>query len=75
MHPTAFPCAIKTCTQPVLSHQARKEKGRGMGEKKSMSFHFQINLKVEMEANTTFCTIILDYKILRAPKSLFGSLP
>lgn len=75
VHPTAFPCSIKTYTQPALSHQARKEKGPGMGKKKGMLFHFLINLKFEVEANTTFCTIILNHKIFKAPKCLFRSSP
>lgn len=45
---TAFPCAIKTYTQPVLSHQACKEKGPGMSKRKCMSFHFLINFKFEV---------------------------
>lgn len=45
VHPPASPWAIKTCTQPVLSHQARKEKGPGMGKKKGMSLLINFNLK------------------------------
>lgn len=52
----------------------RREKGPRVGKTRGTSVHFLIHLHFCMEANTTFDTIRLDYKIFRAPVSLFSSI-